>query len=281
MIDYLDGYKNDAKKVVESQPENLLTKARITLDEHIKPPPPVIQIDNQTAKPVTIFTEGNISVISGKAKARKSFAVAMLTAASLSDSWIYRKFRSIPRKFVFYFDTEQSSFYVQQAYYRIAQMSHGNGISERFFCYGLRPYNPQERLELIEWVFENVQGLGLVIIDGVRDLIKDINSPDESTMISSKLLKWSENSGAHILTVLHENPKDGKLRGHIGTELMNKAETILRVEKLENDPAVSKIKCEMVRGIDFDDIYFGINDNIPEVIANYCEDSKPENLFEG
>jgi hypothetical protein len=279
MNNYIENFKQDAEKVVEmSQPELLLEKARITLDEEIKPPPPVIQVDNLCAKPVTIMTEGNISVIQGKAKARKSFAIAMLTAASLSDSWIYKKFRSIPKKWVVYFDTEQSSFYVQQAYYRIFQMSNGEGVNERFFCYGLRPYNPSERLELIDWVFSNMKGIGLVIIDGVRDLIKDINSPDESTMISSKLLKWSEQSGAHILTVLHENPKDGKLRGHIGTELMNKAETILRVEKLEEDKTVSKIKCEMVRGLDFDPIYFTINNNIPEVLPNYEEMSGTNNF---
>ena len=266
---YIESFSDDSAKVVESQPKKLLEKARITLDCEIKPPPPVIQVDNRTMHPVTIFTEGNISVIKGRAKARKSFAVAMLTASALSDSWIYRKFRSIPKKIVVYFDTEQSSFYVQQAYYRIHQISQGDGIEQRFYCFGLRPYTPHERLELIEWVFNNFKNLGFVIIDGIRDLIKDINSPDESTMISSKLLKWSEESGAHILTVLHENPSDGKLRGHIGTELMNKAETILKVEKLEDDLSISRIRCDMVRGLDFDDIYFRVIDNIPEVISDY------------
>jgi len=117
----------------------------------------------------------------------------------------------------------------------------------------------------------NFKNVGLVIIDGIRDLIKDINSPDEATMISSKLLKWSEESGAHILTVLHENPSDGKLRGHIGTELMNKAETVLRVEKMEDDLRISKLSCDMVRGLDFDPIYFTINENLPELVVSYTE----------
>ena len=270
---HIEDFINIQQDVDESQPEQLLSKARILINEEIKPPPPVIQIDNLTAKPVTIMTEGNISVIQGKAKARKSFAVAMLTAASLSDIWIYKKFRRIKRKFVVYFDTEQSSFYVQQAYYRIAQISHGDSINKDFFCYCLRPYAPHERLELIEWVFNNFKDLGFVVIDGIRDLIKDINSPDEATMITSKLLKWSENSGAHILTVLHENKGDGKARGHIGTELTNKAETILKVTKLESDPKVSKLSCEMVRGLDFDPIYFDIRENLPAVIPGYNENS--------
>jgi hypothetical protein len=273
MSDYLKGFEQSQKEVVTKDPPTLLESARITLDKEIKPPPPVLQIDNMSVHPVTIFTEGNISVIKGKAKARKSFALAMLTAASLSDSIIYRKFISRTRGSVIYFDTEQSSFYVQQAYHRIAQISNGEGINNRFFCYGLRKYNPAQRLELIEWVFDNFKNIGMVVIDGIRDLINDINSPDESTMISSKLLKWSEESGAHIVTVLHENPTGDKLRGHIGTELMNKAEAIINVKKIEgSDSHISKISCDMMKGLDFEPIYFTINDNIPEVLPNYYEE---------
>ena len=269
---YLNSVIESQKEVIESQPEIMLESARITIDKDIKPPPPVIQIDNLSVYPVTIFTEGNISVIKGKAKARKSFALAMITAASLSDQSVCKKFISRTNGVVVYFDTEQSSFYVQQAYHRIAQLTNGNRINDRFFCYGLRKYDPAQRLELIEWIFNNMPNLGMVVIDGIRDLIKDINSPDESTMISSKLLKWSEESKAHIVTVLHENPSDGKLRGHIGTELMNKAETVIRIEKIDKDTTISKISCDMMRGLDFNPIYFTINENIPEVLHDYYEE---------
>lgn len=269
-MNYLDQYKTEVKQVADSLDfAAKLESCRIKPDANIKPPPPVIQIDNQQLHPVTICTEGNISVIKGRAKARKGFALAMITAAAVSDSIIYRKFISVPKKYVIYFDTEQSSFYVQQAVKRIFEISNGNGFNTRFLSFCLRPFTPAERLELIEYVFDNFKQLGFVVIDGIRDLIKDINSPEESTMISSKLLKWSENTGAHIMTVLHENPSDGKLRGHIGTELMNKAETVLKVEKLESDKAISKLSCDMVRGLEFEPIYFTINDNLPEVVSNY------------
>ena len=275
MSNYLESYKKEVQQVADSLDfVKKLESARISLTAELKPPPPVLQIESDFAQPVTICTEGNISVIKGRAKARKSFAIAMFTAAACSDLVIYRRFVSKPKKLVVYFDTEQSSFYVQQAIHRIFSVSNGNGFNTRFYAFALRPYNPAERLELIEYVFENFKGLGFVVIDGIRDLIKDINSPEESTMISSKLLKWSERSGAHIMTVLHENPSDGKLRGHIGTELMNKAETVIKVEKLESDKQVSKISCDMVRGIEFEPIYFRINENLPEIISNYIEETK-------
>lgn len=265
----LNKYSEKFTEVIEQiDAEKLLESVRIDLSKEIEPPPPVIQIDNFMANPITIFTEGNISVIQGKAKARKSFAVAMFAASAISNQTIYKKFTSVPEKMVVYFDTEQSSFYVQQAVHRIHQISHGDGFRTRFYSFALRKFDPEQRLFLIDWVFKNFKNLGFVVIDGIRDLIKDINSPEEATMITSKLLKWSEETGAHILTVLHENKADGKARGHIGSELVNKAETVLKVEKLESDKKYSRLSCEMVRGLDFDPIYFVINDNLPEIVVN-------------
>jgi hypothetical protein len=226
---------------------DLLKKHRIKITEKIDPPPPVIQIDNLTQYPITIFTEGNLSVISGKAKARKSFAVAMLTAATVSNDWIYRKFRGVPENKVIYFDTEQSSFYVQQAYKRIDSMSQGDDINKRFYCYALRSLSVQQRVDVIDYVFKHTEDLGFVVIDGIRDLMKDINSAEESTDLSTKLMQ---------------------------------AETVLGVEKMEGDEKyISKITCRMLRGIDFDDIYFTINQyGVPEVLANYIE---PEHRTNG
>lgn len=259
------------KEFDDSQEANILRKHRISIDEDLKPPPPVVQIDDKTQFPVTIFTEGNLSVISGKAKARKSFAVAMLTASTVSDDWVYRKFLSLPTKKVVYFDTEQSSFYVQQAYRRIENMAVGEGINKRFYCYALRSLSVEDRIRVIDYVFKHTKNLGFVVIDGIRDLMKDINSAEESTDLSTRLMQWSEESGAHILNVLHENPSSEKLRGHIGTELTNKAETVLGVEKLEGEEKnISVIKCRMLRGIDFEDIYFTINQyGVPEVLNDY------------
>jgi hypothetical protein len=278
MNNYLNQFEQDANLISESlNIDEKLAKAQIELNVNLKPPPPILQIDNFGMTPITIMTEGNISVIQGQAKVRKSFAVAMFVAGVLSNHILYRKFISKTPKNVFYFDTEQSKFYVQQAYRRIIEMSGGAG-SERLYVFGLRPYTPAERLEMIDHIFKKIKNIGLVVIDGIRDLISNINDPDESTMISSRLMKWTDDTGAHVLTVLHENKGDMKARGHIGTELINKSETILRVEKLKKDPTVSKISCEMVRGLDFDPIYFKIVENVPEVVSGYIEESSNDML---
>lgn len=61
--------------------------------------------------------------------------------------------------------------------------------------------------------------VGLLIIDGIRDLMYDINSPSESTDLINLLMRWSSGYDLHIHTVLHLNKGDDNTRGHIGTEL--------------------------------------------------------------
>ena len=41
-----------------------------------------------------------------------------------------------------------------------------------------------------------------------------------------------------IHTILHQNKGEEHARGHIGTELSNKAETVLQVEKDEKNPCL-------------------------------------------
>ena len=44
-------------------------------------------------------------------------------------------------------------------------------------------------------------------------------------------MQWTDDRQIHIHTILHQNKGDENARGHIGTELNNKAETVLLVEK--------------------------------------------------
>ena len=78
----------------------------------------------------------------------------------------------------------------------------------------------------------------MVVIDGIRDIVKDINNPEESTTAINNIMRWTDVYKVHILAVLHQNPgkeTGNKLRGHIGTEAMNKAETVISVVKSDSD----------------------------------------------
>jgi hypothetical protein len=109
-----------------------------------------------------------------------------------------------------------------------------------------------------------------VIIDGCRDLLFDINNPTESVDVINDLMRWSSYYNLHIHTVLHLNKGDDQIRGHIGTELANKAETVLQVTKSSFDSNISEVKPMQVREKEFEPFAFRINDDgLPELVKKY------------
>ena len=134
------------------------------------------------------------------------------------------------RRRVLYVDTEQSRFHCKRVLCRILRLA---GLPTdahppllEFLC--LRGYATKERLRKIEEAIYDLDDLGLVVIDGIRDLAHDINSPGEATDLITKLMQWTDERRIHIHTVLHLNKGDDNTRGHLGTELNNKAETVLQ-----------------------------------------------------
>jgi hypothetical protein len=94
-------------------------------------------------------------------------------------------------------------------------------------------------------------------------------------MIVSKLMKWSEEQNILITTVLHQNKGDNNARGHIGTELNNKAETVLSISKSTDNEMVSIVAPEMCRNIEPQSFAFEIDNNGIPYISDYQFDSKP------
>ena len=140
----------------------------------------------------------------------------------------------------------------------------------------LRKNTPEERIAIINEAIYGTNDVGLVITDGIRDLVYDINSPSESTYIISKLMQWTDEKQIHLHTILHQNKGDENARGHIGTELSNKTETILQVEKDKVDSNISKVEVVHIRAMDFKPFAFRINEQaLPEIVDGYVvEDLK-------
>ena len=79
-------------------------------------------------------------------------------------------------------------------------------------------------------------------------------------------MRWTSKYNLHIHTVLHLNKADDNVRGHIGTELNHKAETILQITKNENDGNVSEVHATLIRDKEFPPFAFIINeDGLPEL----------------
>ncbi len=230
------------------------------------------ELNSLTLKESILGTLGDFGLVIGKPKSRKSFFINLAVTSALSQSLVQNRLRSyLPddQNEVAYFDTEQSQYHVQKAVNRICKQL-GNPNPKNLHTYFLRSLSPLDRLKIIEDIIYSNDKLGFVVIDGIKDLVNSINDEREATMISSKLLKWTEERNIFILTVLHQNKGNDNARGHLGTELINKAQIVLSVTKLEEDSNISIVEPQQCRDKEPDPIAFSVNEEeIPEIIDDF------------
>ncbi len=223
--------KEQIKPINTAELLKTLQSVKVDIHAELAPAPVALSIINENEE-CKICSLGDFSLVTGKAKSRKTFTITMALAAACTNMPILNKFTGhLPQnqRRVVFFDTEQSTFHVQKVCKRIVKLI--GHVPDNFEGYGLRKFSPDVRLALIEaFIYEN-EGLGFIVIDGVRDLVSSINDEGQSTYITSKLLKWTGERNIHIICILHQNKSDNNARGHIGTELVNKAETVLSVTK--------------------------------------------------
>ena len=207
------------------------------------------------------FSRKNISAWIGKAKSKKTFAMTMLGSSMISGVDLYDTFYSYKKNRLLWIDTEQSPADAQKVAVRINKLV---GNSDNLYLYGLRPLSPKERIEKIEEALK-LHKPDVLVVDGIRDLVWNINDPVESTTVVTMVMKWSFDYDMHIAVVIHQT-NEGKARGHIGTEIENKSETVIKVERNETDISISTIKEMFGRGKGFEDFDFFINeDGLPVV----------------
>jgi hypothetical protein len=249
----------------------ILKANKVSVDDEIELPPICLEI-GKDGEYSTVATLGNISLIIAKAKQGKTFTISLFISAALNNTPVFNQLRAtLPanQSIAILFDTEQSKYHVQRVLKRICYLSRVDR-PQTLLVYSLRGLTPHERLETIEYALYNTTNLGLVVIDGIRDLITSINDEDQASMITSKLLKWTEDLNIHIMTVLHQNKGDLNARGHLGTELTNKSETVISISKSSDDNAVSIVQPEYCRDKEFEPFAFRIDEHgIPVVLSDW------------
>lgn len=244
----LEGKKE--QQLVDDVFKEKILKRRVKPSDNIKSSEYVLKIDG-----VKKFSKCNISGWIGRAKSKKSFALTMFVAELLGAVGLYQKFEALKQYNVLYIDTEQSDDDVQLVTKRLKYLSNKE---DNLFMYGLRPHNPEERVMAIDLLLDEHK-CDVLIVDGIRDLIYDINDAVECTNVMTKLMKWSYDYNIHIACVLHQNKGNGMARGHIGTELENKCQTLIRITKDETDYKISSFAEEFGRGKGIEDFDFTID----------------------
>jgi len=179
-----------------------------------------------------VMTRKNISCITGKAKVGKTFLLTLLNIAILNKGNYQNTLKSyLPkgRDKILYIDTEQSDYHILLILKRI-QDCVGESKMDNLMMFNFDAIDIDQRRKFTKELIYNTPDIGLVIIDGIADLIYDTNNIEESSIMASDLRKWSVENDIHILNILHQNPSENsKMRGHLGTILTNKSETVIQI----------------------------------------------------
>jgi len=265
---------SDNERLKKKKLKKVLNRYRVRASQKLKPPEVALGIHSRDGSKLHILgTRGNFSLLIGKAKSRKSFCTTLFTSALVNPTKRLNRFENRlgeKNNRVLYFDTEQGKYHVQLLLNRICRILKVKK-PPNLQIYALRSMRPSKRLKFIEKAIYGLDNVGVVIIDGIKDLITSINSEEEATDIAAKLLKWTEERNIHIICVLHQNKGDTNARGHLGSELTHKAETVLSVTKSEEDKDISIVEAEMCRNEEPEPFAFEVLDGLPIEVEDYEE----------
>ena len=122
----------------------------------------------------------------------------------------------------------------------------------------------------------------VVFIDGVADLVSDINKFDECMMLVRKLMAEASRRFMSIWSVLHVNYGTQKMRGHLGTEIAHKVSDVLSCQKDKSqDPPLFTVEQVKARNKDIQNFSFIVSDDesmigIPTMIGHVDLDEDTE-----
>ena len=254
----------------------LLEKLRITPEKEL---PKMDFLFRLFGKPC--FPRRELVAITGKAKSGKTFVTSMLMACcQIRDVLAFHREGEPPLRMLWY-DTEQSDESTQDILKnRIMKMATGGKVQQNtlfddrqagspFDIFNVRCVEWKDRRALLKEAVKRYKP-DLVIVDGIRDLVNDINDGVLAQEVMEELLHLATEDECCIVCVLHQNKsgEDRNLRGWIGTELMNKAFEVYACEKMMPQ-RVFKLEQTLTRKYDIEQtMYFEVGaDGLPVTCA--------------
>jgi len=227
--------------------------------------------------PIPIGTYGNFSFVQSPPKSKKTFFISLITSIYLGGKNNFGGNIQGHRdnKNVIHIDTEQGKWHAQRVFKRVLDMNQFD-YSEFYYTFGLRTINFKDRINFIQYCLEHkVQNTGLLIIDGIADLVSDVNNIEESNACVQKIMEWSSKYNCHIMCVIHSNFGSDKPTGHLGSFLEKKTETQIQLEANTVNKEWVTVKCKRSRGYSFETFSFKVNEiGLPEIIGDLYDPLK-------
>ena len=235
----IEGLAKNTTIYSESLSKIMLTTEKIKKikENDIRFADPILrQNDNAIIFPHTI------NVIQGQAGVHKSRLAEFICAAMLKRNGFnnellgYKRENFEANNTVVYVDTERNQ--SEQFPYALQCIQVKAGYDkkehpENFKYISLLEITRKERFvvleEYLKLLKQETDNSLFIVLDVSTDCIEDFNKTDKSMELIDLMNVAINEHNVVFLCLIHENPKSEKARGHFGTELMNKASTVIQV----------------------------------------------------
>jgi hypothetical protein len=223
---------------VETEDDRIRRLLKARSFDPTKTPPPIRPVF--TLNGIVICTPGNLTAITAQAKVGKSALVSAMVAAAMRPAEVETDCLTAEGlnahgKALLYFDTEQSPDDFWHAVNRAKRRAKAESLPDWIHAYTVADLPAQtgrKALAIALADFAKVHGgIHSVIIDGVADLVLDVNDAEECNGFVAELHGMAIRYDCSIICVIHKNPGSDKTRGHLGSQIERKAETNLSMDK--------------------------------------------------
>ena len=140
---------------------------------------------------------------------------------------------------VLYVDTERNiSDQFRGAMQTILQNAGCSPGYEKFRVLSFVEFPRKDRIDYLKLLIEEIRRTNgdhlVVCTDVITDLVQNFNEPQQCMELVDYQNQLVNLHDVTFVNVIHENPNSDKARGHLGTELHNKASTVLQINHRGN-----------------------------------------------
>jgi hypothetical protein len=189
-----------------------------------------------------VFFPKTINVIQGKAGVHKSrlaetICASLLKKTDCNNDLLGFKTNLLTRYAICYVDTERNL--SEQLPYSLQQIQLKAGYPIEDHPYGfdyisLLEFGREDRFDMLNIYLEHIRKQFpmhiFIVLDVITDCVFNFNDTKDSMKLIDMMNQSINRYNVTFLCLIHENPGSAdKARGHLGTEILNKASTVMQI----------------------------------------------------